>query len=224
MNPTKLFLNVVFSFFSIMAIAQPDPIGGFNKHVIEKWSHEYIRVSQYRVKGSPYLLGEPFDGSIEMKSGIKTEGKKILYNVFEQKVGVEMEKELVAPDGEVKAFQIQLPDKFGGEKMNFINADNLAKSPVKGYLNVFMDGPNAALYRQYRNRLVADPSEMYSKEIRMFEQYYDYFLHNKKSGVIEKVRLREKDFVSVLQGLKLPANADYASVTGIKAVLEAVNQ
>ena len=220
----KTVFTLLFAFFSTLAFSQPDPIGGFNKHVIEKWSHEYIRVSQYRVKGSPYLLGEPFDGSIEMKSGIKTDGKKILYNIFEQKVGVEMNKELVAPDGDVKAFQIQLPDKFGGEKMNFINADNLTKSPVKGYLNVFIDGPNAALYRQYRNRLVADPSEMYSKEIRMFEQYYDYFLHNKKSGVIEKVRLKEKDFVSVLQGLKLPTDADYSSVTGVKAVLEAVNR
>jgi hypothetical protein len=222
---SKLFVSLIlFSLISLTGLSQPDPIGGFNKHVIEKWSHEYIRVSQYRVKGSPYLLGEPFDGSIEMKSGVKTEGKKILYNVFEQKVGVEMEKELVAPDGDVKAFQIQLPDKFGGEKMNFINADNLVKSPVKGYLNIFIDGPNAALYRQYRNRLVADPSEMYSKEIRMFEQYYDYFLHNKKSGVIEKVRLREKDFVAVLQGLKIPTGADYSSVTGIKAIMEAVNQ
>jgi uncharacterized protein YifE (UPF0438 family) len=71
---------------------------------------------------------------------------------------------------------------------------------------------------------VADPAEMYSKEIRMFEQYYDYFLHNKKSGVIEKVRLKEKDFVSVLQGLKLPVAADYSSITGIKAIMEAVNQ
>jgi hypothetical protein len=220
----KNVFTIALILLTTALFAQPDPIGNFNKHVIEKWSHEYIRVSQYRVKGSPYLLGEPFDGSIEMKSGIKTDGKKILYNIFEQKVGVEMEKELVAPDGDVKAFQIQLPDKFGGEKMNFINADNLAKSPVKGYLNVFIDGPNAALYRQYRNRLVADPSEMYSKEIRMFEQYYDYFLHNKKSGVIEKVRLREKDFVAVLQGLKLPAGADYSSVTGIKAIMEAVNQ
>ena len=220
----KALFTSLLSLFSILVFAQPDPIGGFNKHVIEKWSHEYIRVSQYRVKGSPYLLGEPFDGSIEMKSGIKTEGKKILYNVFEQKVGVEMDKELVAPDGEIKSFQIQLPDKFGGEKMYFINADNLTKSPVKGYLNVFVDGPNAALYRQYRNRLVADPAEMYSKEIRMFEQYYDYFLQNKKTGVIEKVRLREKDFVAVLQGLKLPSEADYSSVSGIKAVLEAVNK
>ena len=220
----KQFLTIFACLVSSIAIAQPDPIGNFNKHVIEKWSHEYIRVSQYRVKGSPYLLGEPFDGSITMKSGIKTDGKRVLYNIYEQKVGVEMNNELVAPDGEINGFSIQLPDKFGGEKMNFINAENLPKSSVKGYLNVFIDGPNAALYRQYRNRLVADPAEMYSKEIRMFEQYYDYFLHNKKTGVIEKVKLREKDFVAVLQGLKLPADADFSSLTGIKSVLESVNK
>ena len=50
---------IIFAFFSaLMVNAQPDPIGNFNKHVIEKWTHEYIRVSQYRVKGSPYLLGD----------------------------------------------------------------------------------------------------------------------------------------------------------------------
>lgn len=219
----KQLLTIFACLVTSIAIAQPDPIGNFNKHVIEKWSHEYIRVSQYRVKGSPYLLGEPFDGSITMKSGIKTEGKKVLYNIYEQKVGVEMNNELVAPDGDVNSFQIQLPDKFGGEKMYFINADNLTKCPVKGFLNVFIDGPNAALYRQYRNRLVADPAEMYSKEIRMFEQYYDYFLHNKKTGVIEKVRLREKDFASVLQGMKLQANTDYSSLTDIKTLMGAIN-
>ncbi len=220
----KISLFILLLISSAFLFAQPDPVGNFNKHVIEKWSHDYIRVSQYRVKGSPYLLGEPFDGSIEMKTGVKTEGRMILYNIYEQKVGLEVNKELVDPDGDVKSFQIQLPEKFGGEKMHFVNADVLPKSSVKGYLNVFADGPNAALYRQYRNRLVADPSEMYSKDIRMFEQYYEYYLQNKKTGVIEKVKLKEKDFVSVLQGLKLPDGADYSSVIGIKKVMEAVNQ
>lgn len=220
----KKLLFIVFCLTASFSNAQPDPVGNFNKHVIEKWSHDYIRVSQYRVKGSPYLLGEPFDGSIEMKTGLKTEDKKVLYNIYEQKVGFEMNKELVAPDGDVKSFKIQLSDKFGGEQMYFINADLLAKSPVKGFLNVFVDGPNAALYRQYRNRLVADPSEMYSKDIRMFEQYYDYYLENKKTGVFERVKLKEKDFASVLQGMTLPTGLDYSSVTGIKKVMDLINQ
>jgi len=61
-------MKQILSFFAILSAlmvnAQPDPVGNFNKHVIEKWTHDYIRVSQYRVKGSPYLLGESFNGDI----------------------------------------------------------------------------------------------------------------------------------------------------------------
>jgi len=61
------FLMLSFTFVN----AQTDAIGDFNKHVIEKWTEDYIRVSQYRVKGSPYLLGESFDGELTMKTGQK---------------------------------------------------------------------------------------------------------------------------------------------------------
>jgi len=64
-----LFSLLMLSFTFVNA--QTDAIGDFNKHVIEKWTEDYIRVSQYRVKGSPYLLGESFDGELTMKTGQK---------------------------------------------------------------------------------------------------------------------------------------------------------
>jgi hypothetical protein len=132
----KQFFTFIAVLGTLMAKAQPDPIGNFNKHVIEKWTHDYIRVSQYRVKGSPYLLGDSFSGDITMKSGVVTVDKKILYDIYDQKVGFDLDKKFVAPDGEVSGFFIQLTENFGGEKLIFINAANLPKVNLKGYLNV----------------------------------------------------------------------------------------
>ena len=97
----KQFFTFIAVLGVLMVNAQPDPIGNFNKHVIEKWTHDYIRVSQYRVKGSPYLLGDSFSGDITMKSGVVTVDKKILYDIYDQKVGFDLDKKFVAPDGEV---------------------------------------------------------------------------------------------------------------------------
>ena len=207
-----------------MVNAQPDPIGNFNKHVIEKWTHEYIRVSQYRVKGSPYLLGESFNGDITMKTGVVTVDKKILYDIYDQKVGVDLDKKFVSPDGEVSGFFIQLSENFGGEKLNFINAANLPKVSLKGYLNVIADGSKFAFLRQYRIRLVADPADMYSKDIKLFEQYYDYYIYNRATAELNKIKLKDKDVLEALGNSNSSAKYDLYTVLGVKQLVETVNK
>ena len=207
-----------------MVNAQPDPIGNFNKHVIEKWTHDYIRVSQYRVKGSPFLLGESFDGDITMKTGVVTVDKKILYDIFDQKVGLDLDKKFVAPDGEVSGFFIQLPEAMGGEKLNFINASNLPKVNLKGYLNVLADGAKFAFLRQYKIRLVADPAEMYSKDIKLFEQYYDYYIYNRATAELNKIKLKDKDVLEALGNPSVPATFDLHTALGIRQAVEAMNK
>ena len=201
-----------FTFIAVLGIlivnAQPDPIGNFNKHVIEKWTHDYIRVSQYRVKGSPYLLGESFNGDITMKTGVVTVDKKILYDIYDQKVGIDLDRKFVAPDGEVSGFFIQLSENFGGEKLNFINAANLSKVTLKGFLNVVADGSKFAFLRQYRIRLVADPAEMYSKDIKLFEQYYDYYIYNRATAELNKIKLKDKDVLEALGNSSFPEKFD----------------
>lgn len=217
-----------FTFFAVLGAlivsAQPDPIGNFNKHVIEKWTHDYIRVSQYRVKGSPYLLGESFGGDITMKSGVVTVDKKILYDIYDQKVGMDLDKKFVSPDGEVAGFFIQLPENFGGEKLNFINASNLPKVNLKGYLNVIADGSKFAFLRQYRIRLVADPAEMYSKDIKLFEQYYDYYIYNRTTAELNKIKLKDKDVLEALGNPSLSEKFDLHSALGVRQVVEAMNK
>lgn len=217
-----LILLAVFS--SLISFSQPDPVGNFNKHVIEKWTHDYIRVSQYRVKGSPFLLGESFSGDITMKTGVVTVDKKILYDIYDQKVGIDLDKKFVAPDGEVSGFFIQLSENFGGEKLNFINAANLSKVNLKGYLNVIADGSKFAFLRQYRIRLVADPAEMYSKDIKLFEQYYDYYIYNRATAELNKIKLKDKDVLEALGNPNASTKYDLHTALGVRQLVETINK
>ncbi|MFM7770758.1 MAG: hypothetical protein ACKO8Q_09400 [Bacteroidota bacterium] len=218
---TLLTIGIIFFWFS--AQAQPDPIGSFNKHVVEQWTEQYLQISQYKVKGSPYLLGESFEGQMTMKSGNQTKGQKILYNIYEQKAGVEMNKELISPDGDVSSFYIQLPEKFGGEKLEFLPVSAFPDAKQKGYYNVIADGSKASFLRIYKARLIPDPQNMYTKDFRIFEQFNEYFIYNKTNKQLYKVRLREKDIREALGTLKIPEGADLDSVNGIKQVIMDAN-
>jgi len=223
----KSLVCILILFFSFNAAnSQTDAIGDFNKHVIEKWSEDFIRISQYKVKGSPYLLGESFDGSLTVKSGVVAANQKILYDIYSQKVGVEINKELIKPDGEVVSFYIQLPEKFGSEKLEFINAENLKNVSLKGYLNALETGSKLILLRQYKTRVIADPANMYSKDFRIFEQYYDYFIYNVVTSSLEKIRLKQKDVVSAMSGL--PASvlnaAEASELNSLKAIQDFIKK
>lgn len=225
----KSFLGSLF-FLSLFgtAISQTDAIGDFNKHVIEKWSEDFIRISQYKVKGSPYLLGESFDGALVVKSGIVASNQKILYDLYNQKVGIEINKELIKPDGEILSFFIQLPEKFGNEKLEFINSSTLKNVSFNGYLNILETGSKLIFLRQYKTRVIADPANMYSKDFRIFEQYYDYYLYNNATNSLEKIRPKQKDVISALNGMPasvfaLANNYNFSTVNSIREFVKKVN-
>lgn len=220
----KIKLLILTLFYCAASQAQPDPVGNFNKHVIEQWTEQYLQVSQYRVKGSPFLLGESFDGHINMKSGVVTQNAKILYNIYEQKAGIEVKKELVAPDGEIASFSIDLPDKYGAEHLAFVPASAFGDAKQKGYFNVVVDGAKASFLRMYKTRLVPDPQNLYTKDIRIFEQYTEYYIFNKATKELHKIKLREKDVREALGNAKLSGNIEFDTVSGVtKAVAEANN-
>lgn len=220
----KYYLSVLLLFVCLIGKSQPDPVGSFNKHVIEQWTEQYIQISQYKVKGSPYLLGEPFDGQITMKSGIKTTGIKVLYNIYEQKVSLDMNNELVKPNGEIASFYIRLPEKFGVDLLEFLPASDFPEAKEKGYFNIIADGPNASFLRTYKTRLVPDPQNLYSKDFRVFEQYNEYFIFNKKNNKIHKIKLREKDIREALGSFELPGGLNLEKVSGIKKAVMDINK
>ena len=76
--------------------------------------------------------------------------------------------------------------------------------------------------------MIADPANMYSKDFRIFEQYYDYFIYNVVTSSLEKIKLKQKDVVSALSGL--PASvvnaaegADLNSLNAIRDFIKKVN-
>lgn len=220
----KIHFLILCLFSASISLAQPDPIRDFNKHVLEQWAEQYIQVSQYRVKGSPYLLGESFEGQISYKTRDQAPVQKLLYNIYDQTVGYDVNKEFVKPDDQVSAFYIQLPSKFGGEKLQFIPTGSLKGVDVKGYFNVISDGPKIAFLQQFKTRLVNDPANMYTKDIKMFEQYSEYYIFNRLSSDLSKVRLREKDVLSAFGGLKPTSSIELNSVAGIRAAVEEINK
>jgi hypothetical protein len=117
-----------------------------------------------------------------------------------------------------------LPEAIGGEKLNFINASNLPKVNLKGYLNVLTDGPKFAFLRQYKIRLVADPAEMYSKDIKLFEQYYDYYIYSKSNSTLTKIKLKPKDVLEVLGESAATAKENLSTVLGVKLAVQSLNK
>ena len=222
----KKLISSLCTFFVLFSIqAQPDPIGNFNKHVVENWTEQYIRVSQYMVKGSVYLLGESFTGKATLTSGVLVGDQKIFYDVYNQKVGFDINKQFVKPDADILSFFILLPEKFGGEKLEFIAASTLPKVDTKGFFNLVSDGPKYVFLKQYKSRVVPDPSNLYSKDLRIFEQYYDYFIYDRKTANIEKVRLKAKDVLNALSGAgdAYADKYDLSTATGIKQLVDLLN-
>jgi hypothetical protein len=65
---------------------------------------------------------------------------------------------------------------------------------------------------------------MYSKDIRIFEQYYEYYIQIKKTAELIKVRLKEKDIVAALAGFPIPAEADFTKMESVKQMIELLNR
>lgn len=198
-NTYILSLLFALPLLAVDVQAQSNTLGEFNKHVVEKWANDYIRISRYRVKGSPFLLGESFPGNITYVDGSEMKKINVLYNLYEQKAGMEVGKEMVQPGTAIKQFVVQLPEKFGSELLLFKPATDYDPK-MEGYLSVLAEGPKASLLKAYRAKLVADPSNMYANDIKMLEQYAEYYIHLAGKKELVKVKLRDKDLIKALGG------------------------
>jgi hypothetical protein len=174
------------------SFAQPNTLGEFNKFIAQNWSGEYLRIGQYKVRGTPFLFGESFQGTIKYQGGAKSD-TKILYDLYNQKAGAEFKNGILQSDKEVEEFSISLPAKYGGNILVFKNSELYGKNSVNGYLNVLDDGTKLSFLKVFRIKLVPDPSNMMDKEMKLFEQYYEYYIYNQSIKELKKIKLREKD-------------------------------
>jgi hypothetical protein len=201
MNKLSLFLFSLLVGFN--SFGQADAIGAFNRFVVHNWAGQYVRIGNYKVKGSPFLLGESFPGKIRLMGSNVSQPAKVLYNLYEQRAGPGTGDEILVTDKLVEEFTLELPEKYGGIQLSFKHCSMYAKPNLKCYFNVLAEGPSVVFLKAYRIRVVADPSNMMDKELKVFEQYYEYFLINYKgTKEVEQVKLKKKDFEKELSSIE----------------------
>lgn len=192
-----IFFVFVAFVFSLTGFSQTNTVGEFNKFIAQNWAGDYLRIGQYKVRGTPYLFGESFPGTLTFKGGIKN-NTKILYDLYNQKAGADVKNSILESDLPLEEFSISLPAKFGGNTLLFKNTDAYGNSSLKSYFNVLEDGAKVSLLKLFKIKLVSDPSNMMDKEQKIFEQYYEYYLYNKTTKGLNKIKLKEKDFAKQL--------------------------
>jgi len=200
MNKHFFFLFSLFACYN--SIAQSDAIGAFNRFVVHNWAGQYVRIGSYKVKGSPFLLGESFPGKIRLLGSNVSQPAKVLYDLYEQKAGPGTGDQILVTDQLVEEFTIELPEKFGGVPLTFKYCGMYSKPKLNCYFNVLTEGLAVSFLKVYRIRVVPDPANLMDKDLKVFEQYYEYFLINKKgNGELEQVKLKKKDFENELSSL-----------------------
>ncbi len=187
-----IFLAFVALVFSFTTFSQTNTVGEFNRFIAQNWSGDYIRIGQYKVKGTPYLLGESFPGTLTYKGGAKSD-TKILYDLYNQRAGADVKNSILESEQAVEEFSISLPAKFGGNTLLFKSTELYGNGSLKNYFNVLVEGSKASFLKVFKIKLISDPSNMMDKDQKVFEQYYEYYLYNHSTRELGKIKLREKD-------------------------------
>lgn len=216
---------------SFASIAQPDPLGAFNRTMVANWNGTYMRVANYRVKGTPHFFGESFWGTLEYKGGESATGIKVLYNLYDQTVGIDMKNngDMFQSDKLVERFSLDLPERFGGKKVLFAHSELFGSSGKTEYFNVLEDGAKLAFLKAYRLRLLPDPTNEMNKDLRVFDQYYEYYIYQKDTKQLHRIKLKEKDILKeiaaddALKAKIKSGEVDLSSEMHVISVLQAYN-
>jgi hypothetical protein len=194
----KKHLILLLLISPLSLFAQVDPVGQFNRYVVENWAAQYQRVGQYRVKGSSFFLGEPIPGQFKYQGGNFMKNDKILYDLNTQKVGPEVDGGIFETDQIIEEFTLVFPAKYGGGTATFKNGSKYGKK-APPFVSVLVEGELVHLLSAFKIKLVADPSNMMDSQARMFEQYTEHYLYDVKNNVLTKIKLNKKDIASALK-------------------------
>lgn len=193
----SIFFAFVALVFSLTGFSQTNTVGEFNRFIAQNWTGDYIRIGQYKVKGTPYLLGESFPGTLTYKGGAKSD-TKILYDLYNQRAGADVRNSILDSEQPVEEFSISLPAKFGGNTLLFKSTESYGNGSLKNFFNVLVEGSKTSFLKVFKIKLIADPSNMMDKEQKVFEQYYEYYLYNNSTRELSKIKLKEKDIAKQL--------------------------
>jgi hypothetical protein len=199
LNIVRLTAILSFAVLKVsLGFCQVDPVGEFNRHVFEAWKGEVIRIGPYSVKGSPYLLGESFPGSISYKAGTTLKETKILYDLYHQKAGVDLKGQIFESEDAIESFSINLSEKLGGKILLFKSSYVFGKPAMSCFFNVLEEGNKVSLLKLYKSKLVADPSNNLDTRAKVFEQYFEYYVYVKGTSSLDNIKLRKKDLAREL--------------------------
>lgn len=214
--------------FSVAAKTQVDPVGNFNSHVFETWKGESIRIGPFSVKGSPYLFGEAFEGAIQYNGGRTLNKTRILYDVYHQKAGVELQSMIYEAVEPVESFVIKLTSQFGGQPLQF-KAASFFGAGATGFYNVLIEGKKVAFLKQYKSKLIADPSNTMDTKMKVFEQFVEYYLYKSADRSLHQIKLRKKDLMKELADDKFFTEytnnntVDFSKENDVANMMEAYN-
>jgi hypothetical protein len=199
MKGSCLFIFCISIFSQVFAQVIVDPLPTYNKHLAERWSGEYMQVSQYRVKGSPYLLGKAFPGTLKFADGNTKNNVQIIYDLYNEKVSFEKDSIIFELDKLLNEFSIMLPPEYGNANLVFRNAVSFGDSKKKGFYNVISESGRYVFMKEFKLKLVPDPVNSLAKDYRMFEQYHEYILYDTASRNMKKIKLNKKSVLSFFQ-------------------------
>ena len=229
MKKNYLFIFCAGIFIQTCAQQIPDPLAAYNKNLAERWSGEYMQISQYKVKGSPYFLGKAFPGILEFADGTKTNGVRILYDLYNETAGIESDSGFIQLDKEISEYSILLPQEYGGKNLVFRNATAFGDPKKKGFYNVLGESRRYRFLKEYKLKLVPDPVNSLAKDYRMFEQYSDYFLYDSIARNMKKIKLNKKSVSSffadkdAIENTIKDNNIDISSEDGVILLLKMID-
>lgn len=227
----KYYLIIFGAFIFIQTSAQqlPDPLAAYNKNLAERWSGEYMQISQYRVKGSPYFLGRAFPGILKFADGTTKNGVWIRYDLYNEKVSIELDSVFMELNNEISEYSIILTEEFGGKNLVFRNATAFGDPKKKGFYNIIGESKRYVFGKEYKVKLVPDPVNSLAKDYRMFEQYSDYFLFDSITRNMKKIKLNKKSVSSffadkdAVENTIKENNIDVSSEDGVVLLLTKID-
>ncbi|HJS54435.1 MAG TPA: hypothetical protein VJ765_07830 [Chitinophagaceae bacterium] len=212
-----LFIFCAGTFIQTSAQQIPDPLAAYNKNLAERWSGEYMQVSQYRVKGSPYFLGKAFPGTLKFADGKTKSGVRIRYDLYNEKASIELDSFFIESDNEISGYSITLPEiseysiilpeEYGGKNLVFRNAKAFGDPKKKGFYNLLGESGRYCFVKEYKLKLVPDPVNSLAKDYKMFEQYFEYYLYDSTTRNMKKIKLNKKNILSFFQDKEAVENA-----------------
>jgi len=183
--------------------AWSDPALNHNKMLIGEG--KYLLIGPYKVKGSPYLLGQQHSGDI-FSAAEKAWNISLSYNTHNQEVEFfstsNPGQPLVKEPGTLDSFILHANPAAGiAGPLKFIYGSILGTDDKAYFLEIFT-GKRYSVYKKYRSELGYDTDNYGQSELRIFELQYDYFYKDNETKGIKKLKKNSVQVIKEFSSIK----------------------